>query len=99
MMVNAVIFVPRAADENRWLQICASYCARHRYNMVAVAHDWDDVLVILARDEAAVAVVARRDQLPPERKHRLEVVNEAATEPLLALDRSQRRVRRVRVAR
>ena len=77
------------------MSVCADYCERHRYDIVSVATSWHDVVTLLRRDEAQVAVVARRDHLPPERESRLEVVAEAQTAPAAPSDRSQRRPRRV----
>ena len=95
-MISAVVFVPIGPDFDRWFGICAEYCERHRYRITAVATVWDDVLTVLRGDEAQIAVVARRDHLPADRKHRLEVVTEASTTPA---ERSQRRSRRTRAAR
>lgn len=91
MMVNAVIYVPPSNDSERWLAVCGAYCARHRYQIVAVATDWDDVVTLLRRDEAAVAVVANRSQLPADRTPRLEIIAEAAT---VQASQAQRRPRR-----
>jgi hypothetical protein len=95
-VISAVVFVPTGPDFDRWFGICAEYCERHRYQIAAVATDWDDVLTVLRSDEAQIAVVARRDHLPASRKHRLEVVTEASTTPA---ERTQRRSRRTRAAR
>lgn len=94
-MISAVVFVPAGPETERWLAICAEYCANHRYEIVAVATIWDDVTTVLEAREAELAIVARRDHLPADRQSRLEVIAEASTAPT---DQTQRRPRRTRVA-
>lgn len=90
-MISAVVFVPSGSDQERWLAICASYCTQHKYEIIAVATTWDDVVTMMHQDEAQIAIVARRDHLPPDRPYRLEVVAEVQTAPQ---DSSQRRPKR-----
>lgn len=90
-MTDAVVYVPPDPAAERWRSVCADYCTRHRYNIVAVAGAWEDVITLLGRGDAQVVVVARRDQLPADRRSRLEVVTEAVTAPV---DQSRRRTRR-----
>lgn len=93
MRINAVIFVPPTNDAERWLAVCGAYCARHRYQIVAVATSYDDAVTMLRNDEASVLVVADRNQLPPNRLPRMEIIAEVSTvQASQAQRRPQRRV-------
>jgi hypothetical protein len=94
-MLNAVLFVPARQDADRWLTVCAEYAARYRYQVAAVATEWDDVVTLVFSGEAQVIVVARRDHLPALRTPRLEIVTEVQTAP--AAQRPARRPRRAQV--
>lgn len=96
-MLNAVLFVPTGHGADRWLTVCAEYAARYRYEVTAVASDWDDVVTMLFAGEAQVVVVARRDHLPAMRTPRMEIVTEVQTAPVAQHpDRRPRRTRAVR---
>jgi hypothetical protein len=93
-MLNAVLFVPTGHGADRWLMVCAEYAARYRYQVAAIATDWDSVMTMIRQEEAQVVVVARRDHLPEYRTPRLEVVTEVQTAP--AAQHPDRRPRRTR---
>lgn len=95
MPLNAVLFVPTGHGADRWLTVCAEYAARYRYEVAAVATDWDDAVKCVLSGEAQVLVVARRDHLPGMRTPRMEIVTEVQTAP--AAQRPARRPRRTRV--
>ena len=95
MPLNAVLFVPTGRTADRWLTVCAEYAARYRYQVAAIASDWDSVVHMLLHGEAQVVVVARRDHLPEMRTPRMEIVTEIQTAP--AAQRPDRRPRRTRV--
>lgn len=78
---SAVLFVPTGRGADVWLTVCAEYANRYRYQVAAVASDWDDVMTMLRAKEAEVVVVARRDHLPPSRTPRLEIVTEPESAP------------------
>lgn len=94
MPLNAVLFIPTGHGADRWLTVCAEYAARYRYEVAAIAHEWDSVVHMLTHGEAQVVVVARRDHLPPMRTPRMEIVTEVQTAP--AAQRPSRRPRRTR---
>lgn len=95
MPMNAVLYVPTGHGADRWLTVCAEYAARYRYEVAAVATEWDSVVTMLLQGDAQVVVVARRDHLPPMRTPRMEIVTEVQTAP--AAQRPSRRPRRTRV--
>lgn len=96
-MVNAVLFVPTGHGADRWLTVCAEYAARYRYQVAAIATDWDSVVTMVLQGEAEVVVVARRDHLPVMRTPRLEVITEIQTTPVAQHpDRRPRRRTRVK---
>ncbi len=95
MPLNAVLYVPTGHGADRWLTVCAEYAARYRYEVAAIATDWDSVVTMVLNGEAQVVVTARRDHLPAMRTPRLEIVTEVQTAP--AAQRPARRPSRTRV--
>jgi len=79
-MLRCVLFIPSGSGSRQWLAICAAYCETNHYEIIAIAAIWDDAIAILAAGEASVAVVGRRDHLPPDRTPRIEVVTEQPTD-------------------
>lgn len=77
-MPDAIIFVPPGPAAAPWLTICAAYCTRKGYSVVAVVRDWDDVVRMLKDDGIEVVVIGRRDHLPAERRWRIESISEPA---------------------
>jgi len=76
-MLRCVLFIPSGPSAIRWRDICAKYANDQRYLIVAVTSTWAAALAMLTSGEAEVAVIGRRDHLPPDRIPRVEV----ATEP------------------
>lgn len=76
-MLRCVLFIPTGPSAIRWRDVCAQYAHDHRYLIVAITSSWAAALAMLAAGEAAVAIIGRRDHLPPDRIPRVEV----ATEP------------------
>lgn len=80
--VRAVIWVASDPEWQRYTSWCIDYCKRVGYHLVAVVEErcggrYVDVERMVFKDERAeVIVVAQRDQLPPERCPRIEVVTE-----------------------
>lgn len=89
-MPDAIIFVPPDPAARPWLTICAAYCARRGYHVVAVVADWDDVLRLLSHDSIGVVVVGQREHLPPDRAQRLEIVTEQHEEEPVEMRRPRR---------
>lgn len=75
-MLDAIIFVPPDPASRPWLVICAQYCVRCGYHVVAVVSDWEDVVRMLKDDGIDIVVVGRREHLPPDRTPRLEIITE-----------------------
>lgn len=75
-VLRCIIFIPSGPEFARWSQICAAYCLNHHYVVVAVTQVWSTAVEMMASGQVAVAVIAKRDHLPPERLPRLEVVAE-----------------------
>lgn len=90
-MSDAIIFVPPGPAARPWLTICAAYCARKGYKVMAVVSNWDDVQRMLRDDGIEVVVVGRREHLPPDREQRIECVSEQGQETLSATRRRPRR--------
>jgi len=75
--LRAVVFLPPGTPAAaRWTDACSEYIQRRGYRLAAVVSAWKDVVHLLFGDEADVVVVGRRDQLPPDRTPRLDVVVE-----------------------
>ncbi|MCP2327608.1 hypothetical protein HDA40_006115 [Hamadaea flava] len=89
--MNAIVFVPMAADRQRWIDLCLDYCAERRYVVTSIVFGADDALAMLVGDPKAVLVTARMDMLP-----RVEAVVDKRT-PARPNER-ERRPRRVAVA-
>lgn len=94
----AVLFIPPGPSAERWRDLCGSYCHDHRYTIVAIATTWAAAFAMLISGEASVAVVGRRDHLPPDRTPRLEVVTEPQPVMPTRSPMSRRTVRRPRAA-
>jgi hypothetical protein len=77
-MTQAILFIPH--DAQRWLETCLEYCARHGYEVIAIASTWADA-DLMAHERDAVVVAGQRDHLPSDRLPRLEVVLEEASLP------------------
>lgn len=75
-MPESIIFVPSDSAAGPWLTICAAYCARKGYTVVAVASKWEDVVRLVKDDGIDVVVVGRREHLPADRPWRIETVTE-----------------------
>ncbi len=96
--LQAVIYAP-PGQLPLWTTACVEHCASMGYAVFGLivgdcdGTNWNDVIDLLARGVAQIAVVARREHLPPDRLPRLEVTAEA---PLVAPDR--RRPRRAGMA-
>lgn len=77
MELRAVLFTPgRDGPEIDDMAICTEWCTRRGIDVAAVATAWDDVFRVIGTGEAQVVVVARHDQLPPDRTPRIEVVED-----------------------
>lgn len=66
--------------------MCIEYCERQRppYLVVGLVVDngrirWAEIRGMFIADEADVLVLARREHLPPQRRPRIEVVDEHPT--------------------
>lgn len=81
MQQNALIYVT-AANLNRYTDRCADYCNRLGLHLAAVVVDdqdggrWPEAAQMLIDGRAQVLVVADRDELPPDRTPRVDVVAE-----------------------
>lgn len=80
--LRAVIWVASDPEWQRYLGWCIEYCKQVGYHLVAVVEErcggrYVDVERMVFKDERAeVIVVGSRDQLPPERSPRIDVVTE-----------------------
>lgn len=80
-MPNALIYVT-AANLDRYTDRCAEYCNRLGLSLAAVVVDeldggrWPEVARMLMDGIVQVVVVADRDELPPDRTPRVDVVSE-----------------------
>jgi hypothetical protein len=75
--LRAVVFMPPGTPAAaRWTDACSDYIQRRGYRLAAVVGAWRDVIQLVFGDEADVVVVGRRDQLPPDRIPRVDVVVE-----------------------
>jgi hypothetical protein len=93
--VLSVIFLPHGPGADLWLDMCSKYCVAKGYRVIAVVHEWRDVVHMLAAGTASVAVSGCRDLLPRDRTPRFEFVTEPESQ---ALPPEQRRpVRRSEV--
>ncbi len=94
---QAILFVPFIGPPaSRWRDVCAVYCARKKYRVIAVVSAWADVIAMTQSGHATVVVVGERGHLPPDREPRLEVVTEENEVPQLPAQR--RLVRRRNLA-
>ncbi len=81
MQQNALIYV-KAQNINRYTDRCAEYCNRRGFTLAAVVVDdldggrWPEVVQMVMDGSVEVVVVADRDELPPDRTPRLDVVAE-----------------------
>lgn len=91
-MLKTVVFIPDS-ETQRWLTVCAQYCAVRHYQVVAVVSAWVDAVRMVVDGRATVLVAGRRDHLPPDRSPRLEIVVEQ-TEPTPVRPSRRRPVRR-----
>jgi len=97
--LRAVIYLPAGEQMDRWRRTCALHVEARGYELVSIVIDeasgerWSSIQALLRDGRVDVIVVARRDQLPPDRLPRIEVASE---EPTLAL-RQRQPVRRPRV--
>lgn len=94
-MHTAIVLIPYA-DTQRWMMICAQYCAIRHYEIVAVVHAWVDAWQMIVDGRATVLVTGQRDHLPAGREPRLEVVTEHQNEPTSTPLNRRRPVRRTR---
>jgi hypothetical protein len=97
-MLRCVLFIPPGRAANQIRDICAAYAHDHRYLIVGIATTWAGMAAMLIAGEAAVGIVADRDQLPADRTPRVEVVNDAPT-TTAPTPTSRRPKRRDRAAR
>ncbi|HZM83749.1 MAG TPA: hypothetical protein VFC19_49150 [Candidatus Limnocylindrales bacterium] len=79
--MQAIIFVPPDPAARPWITICAAYCVRRGYHVVAIVTDWDDVLRMLKDDDGIdVVVIGLWEHLPADRHQRIEAVCEPQPE-------------------
>lgn len=84
---RAIIYVPDTPDRARWERLAVEYCERHHYRIagLVVGRDdedhWTDVVSMCTAGAVDVVVVGRRDQLPPHRAPRVEVITEDVEPP------------------
>lgn len=80
-MTKAIVFV----NADRLLpnaSICVQYCLAMGYAVVGVVRgSWDEVIGLTRERKAEVVVVAEDDDLPPDRKPRVEIVAHQRAEP------------------
>jgi hypothetical protein len=73
-----IIYGPRRRRGRE--RACRAYCQEHGYGVVAVVADvdggWPLVAGLLRAGQADVVIVYSRDDLPPNRTPRLEVVED-----------------------
>lgn len=77
----AVIWVADDPEWEKYTGQCVEWCCRNDYKIVAVVEErtggrYEDAQQLITDGRAALVVVAGRDQLPPDRIPRLEVVAE-----------------------
>lgn len=89
-MTRAIVFV-RSDDFDPHATRCTIYAEEHGYDLAGVVvDDWQAVIRMFENDEADVAVVSEESHLPKQRRPRLEVVANAAS------DRWEKRTRIIR---
>jgi hypothetical protein len=86
-MPDSILFIPSGPGARRWREICAGYCARKKYRIVAIVSVWSDVVTMTRSGRAGVVVVGDRRHLPRDRVPRIEVVTEEVVEPVLPAQR------------
>ncbi|MFY1703936.1 hypothetical protein ACN28G_19740 [Micromonospora sp. WMMA1923] len=80
-LTTAAIYVT-APNLRRYTDRCADYCNRRGLTLTAVVVDdlgggrWPEVVQMVMDGTVQVVVVADRDELPPDRTPRLDVVAE-----------------------
>lgn len=79
--LRAVIWVAVDPEWERHAARCVEYCTRMGYELVGVvsagaAGQWASIDRMLTEGRAEIVVAAQRDQLPPDRTPRIEVVAE-----------------------
>lgn len=90
-LTDAIIFVPPDRAARPWLPICAAYCDRMGYHVVAVVSDWEDVVRMLRNDGVEVVVVGKREHLPTARPWRVEAVADHTQDTLPSTQRRPHR--------
>lgn len=96
-MLRSIVLLPADLTAQRWLMVCAEYCALRSYEVVAVVSTWRDAWKLVHQGRATVLVIGRRDHLPPGFEPRLEVVTEQTTPTAPGRRRPQRRYVRRKV--
>jgi hypothetical protein len=94
MSNRAVIYIPATAEAMRVEreEEGARYCAEQHYDVVSVVAGepegdrWRDVRDMASRDMFDVLVVVDRDDLPPARRPRIEIVRDPSTWPTAPRD-------------
>jgi hypothetical protein len=84
--LSAVVYVRDGRERPRSLRHAIKYCERMRYTVAGVVVDktgsgWASAFAMLAVGEAQILVVGLREDLPPDRLPRIEVVAELSGWP------------------
>lgn len=80
--LRSIIYVRDTADRARWEHAAVDFCEQQHYAVIGLVigmkddDRWDDVMGLLLSGAAELVVVAERDQLPPNRTPRIEIVAE-----------------------
>lgn len=75
MSINAVIFAKPADQLMIKVGICSQYCIEAGYEAIAIVRGvWEEAMDYIASGDADVIVAAEPDDLPADRRPRIEVV-------------------------